>query len=628
MLRFTLRLGLPPAVVLGSALVAGLMLQHDWLRRRPDAAPGVRYGIVAPLVAVAIGVLWLGYLRLLRAALPASGLESAVRRDAWTLLPLLLTLRGLWAPLSPGTLALAVVGIVAAKLVLCPRETGRLAVWLLHRAVRDPARGAIDRLVGLRPRNALDAGLLAAAGGLLAYTVARAARLSFTGDESISYLHGVRPGPGASLLFGFVDANNHLLNTVLMSVTSGVFGAGELSLRLPNLLAHAAYLLATYAIARRCGSRIVAVAGFVLLNANPFLLDFFSLARGYGLGLAFLALSLAEATAAWRNPSGGGRRRRALWLAVPAVLSNLSFLNYYLALLATFWLQHLHRTGRLVPGRAARRAVLDQVVLLVLTAGFMIHQLWRGGKLYYGGTQGLWADTASSLIRGTLYGLEPPAWTGGAIALGLLLLALGAVQGRRDGLVAGSLLLVTLALASLWLQHQLLGVRYLQGRTALLFLPLVATLALAVLDRAARQALLAPAGRLLAAGAAGALLLVAGRTANLTHTFDWPQDADTRQLVADLGDLHEATGGERLEATWFLVPAIDYYRVTRGLRWMELVEGAAGTAPPDWLYLASGDPDPAPVDPGRLLRRYDVSGNVLIATDPAEGALPSPVAVW
>jgi hypothetical protein len=604
------------------------MLQHDWLRRRPDEAPGVRYGIVAPLIAVAVGLLWLGYLRLLRAALPASRLESAVRRDAWTLLPLLLTLRALWLPLSPRSLALVVAGIAAAKLVLCPRETGLLVVWLLRRAVLEPVRGALARLGGLRPRNVADAALLAAAVALLGYTVARAATLSFTGDESISYLHGVRPGLGASLLFGFVDANNHLLNTVLMTVSSHILGAGEFSLRLPNLLAHAVYLLATYAIARRCGSRVVAMAGFVLLNVNPFLLDFFSLARGYGLGLGFLALSLAEAAGAWRGPSGGGRRLRALWLAVLATLSNLSFLNYYVALLTTFWVQHLHRTGRPFPGRAARRAVLDQLVLLLFTAGFMIHQLWRGGKLYYGGTRGLWADTATSLIRGTLYGLDPPSWAGGAIALGLLVLALAAVQGRRDGLVAGSLLLVTLALAGLWLQHQLLGVRYLQGRTALLVLPLMAILATAVLDRAARPARRGIAGRMLAMVAAVALLVLAGRTANLTHTFDWPQDADTRQLVADLGDLHEATGGERLEATWFLVPAIEYYRVTRALGWMELVEGREGSGAPDWLYLAPGDPDAAEAGPERLLRRYEVSGNVLIARDPAEGALPYRVPVW
>ena len=61
----------------------------------------------------------------------------------------------------------------------------------------------------------------------------------------------------------------------------------------------------------------IVIAGFVLLALNPFVLDFFSLARGYGLALACLMSSLyLLARAHEEEPEG----RRAIY----AFLSTLS----------------------------------------------------------------------------------------------------------------------------------------------------------------------------------------------------------------------------------------------------------------------------------------------------------------
>ena len=42
-------------------------------------------------------------------------------------------------------------------------------------------------------------------------------------------------------------ANNHLLNAALMQLCSTLFGNSELSLRLPNVRAHAVYLVCSVA---------------------------------------------------------------------------------------------------------------------------------------------------------------------------------------------------------------------------------------------------------------------------------------------------------------------------------------------------------------------------------------------
>ena len=116
MLRFVLRLRIPSAIVLGIGLFAGAMLQHNWLQRAPQEAGPLRVLLLTPLIAAAIFTLWVGYLRVVRGAIPEARLERAVRRDAWTMFPLLLTGLSIWRPLDSTRCCL-------------PRAVHRPSIW-------------------------------------------------------------------------------------------------------------------------------------------------------------------------------------------------------------------------------------------------------------------------------------------------------------------------------------------------------------------------------------------------------------------------------------------------------------------------------------------------------------------
>ena len=104
--------------------------------------------------------------------------------------------------------------------------------------------------------------------GLLAYTAYRAHALSFTHDESLSYLfHASRSY--WSVLNEADTANNHLLNTLAMKASASLFGTDPLALRLPNLLAHAAYLGFSWLWLRLFDRPAVLVAGFLVLALSP-----------------------------------------------------------------------------------------------------------------------------------------------------------------------------------------------------------------------------------------------------------------------------------------------------------------------------------------------------------------------
>jgi uncharacterized membrane protein len=182
------------------------------------------------------------------------------------------------------------------------------------------------------------------ASALLATSVYRAATSAFTHDESLSFASFNWAPQWSS------TPNNHFLNTWLMRLCSSLFGNSELSLRAPNIAAHAIYLAFTLLLLKRIHHVGLQVVGFILLNLNPFLLDFFSLARGYGLALGFLMLSLYLLVRGYEERQ---RRRRAVncWLsglaAAAAVLANFAFLTWYVPMVvATAWVLSSDRSFR------------------------------------------------------------------------------------------------------------------------------------------------------------------------------------------------------------------------------------------------------------------------------------------
>lgn len=263
---------------------------------------------------------------------------------------------------------------------------------------------------------------------------------------------------------GYVDANNHFL----LSFFSGLFirifdSTSTLILRLPLILAFPVYALALYKLGRYFQHRISRWAFWILLGCCPFLVEFFSLARGYGLSLAFLALGLWGMAAYWHSFRfrylGAGLTSWSL-----AVTANLTLLPLAWAFLILGLIQLLKR-------KQYRQAffLLPQVTLLIYLLDYAFH-LRSLEKLYYGGQEGL--------ISTTLDSLSPLVWGIGSDAINygwaLLLVASLLIYGFcvlrdadwQDPRLIWPLLLL-LSLANIFGPHYLLGVNFPEDRTAL-----------------------------------------------------------------------------------------------------------------------------------------------------------------
>src|SRR5919206_3699501 len=135
------------------------------------------------------------------------------------------------------------------------------------------------------PRSGLEIGVLT----LLALGL----RLPFLGqpmryDEAITYNEFASRPLYYGLSF-YPEPNNHLLNTLLVHLTSGLLGSEPWVLRLPALLAGILLVPATYALGGLLGSRAVGLLAASLVAASSYLIEYSTNARGYTLqALAFV----------------------------------------------------------------------------------------------------------------------------------------------------------------------------------------------------------------------------------------------------------------------------------------------------------------------------------------------------
>jgi hypothetical protein len=466
---------------------------------------------------------------------------------------------------------------------------------------------------------------------LFGYVAWRSLRLAITWDEAANYLEYTRKGFLSPFWFPFphFGANNHFLNTWLTFLTTRVAGPTELSLRAPVLAAHLLYLYYTARLSGTFRSSLDAVCAFGVLNLNPYLLDFFSLSRGYGLSYGLLAGSLWHLHQYLGKEFDPRHGRFALTFAVLAVSAHLTLVHFLLALVGVIVVAPVVGGPRTIPqlrrlraGLRANRVALVGVGLFLLPTLVVIRRLERAGAFFYGGRTGFWEDTVVSMMERSLYQQRP----GVSHLLGLLcLLVVGSAvlaaarrwprrQSAADLYLPALLaLLMSCVLASI-AQHHLLGVLYLTGRTAL-YLLVLWTFVLVVLLR--ELGLLNPAWRYGLRGAAALLALHLVASANGRYVLEWKSGAEVREVIqvvaARRGTLPTGKPTVDLGAGLEYEAPLNYYRAAAGLSWLNVVDRHARASLLNDFYLFS-EQDWRGIAPDSftVVRMYPLSGARLL----------------
>lgn len=326
--------------------------------------------------------------------------------------------------------------------------------------------------------------IIAIGSSLLLYSGIRAATVSFTFDEIYSLRHVQSSGfhlyPAG---YEHMSANDHWLNSffvwVLAKITTNIF-----VLRIPQLISHALFLFFSARIIFLFRRDSYAIAAFILINLHPYLLDFFSLARGYGLSLGCMMTSLYFLLDVLNE--GVNLRKVALSFCFAALAVSASFvlLNFFagaivLLALYTFLSEAPLKFKWKVIGLLFASAGLVSAIVLP-----HLLRMQKAEALYFGSEE-FWSGTARSITDRLMYfapytgqdhfeSSKPALYVATAlIFLSLVSIAIKIGPRRLLCAIPGSISLLTaMIISAFFIQAQLFNTLYPLERTGLFLLVL------------------------------------------------------------------------------------------------------------------------------------------------------------
>jgi hypothetical protein len=324
---------------------------------------------------------------------------------------------------------------------------------------------------------------------IVAFIGYKAATISFTWDEAASYLFYVQFNTWLPNQGSLLDANNHLLNSFFMILENTYLPKSIFFLRVHSLFAFLIYAGAAFSISKGLVKNGNVFIPFCIFILHPYLIDFFSLARGYALGLSFELLALAGLLSFINNANKYFPTIIALVLCL-ATLGNFSMLNFQLAALGvtTLFCLLLFFQKKWTLSKLLKALIPGWIVSGIFFYWILpvLFSLKENGNLYFGGSNGFWKDTVTSLIHNLSYNAiwdEPLEILLKIITISTFMIVPFWLIAKKKLMHEDSwkklfavYILLSLMISSTIVQHYYLGTLYLIERTALLFLPVFLSL--------------------------------------------------------------------------------------------------------------------------------------------------------
>lgn len=466
--------------------------------------------------------------------------------------------------------------------------------------------------------NPVNFGLLIVSVFLLVYTGYRCFTLSFTHDESFSFIHYVNSSVSDIISYNLnpIIANSHTLNTLSMKWLGGLFGNSEFVLRFHSFLAHIIYLIFTYLILKEFNSKFMLIFGFLILNCNPYLLDFFSLARGYSLSIS-LMLSSIYFFIKYMKHEKNSSIYLSLLISILSVLANYSLISFSVALIVAFELFIFLKKDLIKTLLVKNIPVALTVVVLFLIYNGPIKVLIDHNQLSFGGQSGLWADTVMSSIYCYLYYSSYSDSFVTFLKILVVFVSIASIiilfiQFNSKSLNSFSyisLLFFLILLINIF-QHLFLNGSYFIERFALFIVPLFFFSLLHVVNYMLNKSKsLIIASYIISSLMTITALTILFSSINTTHCYTWQYDASSKNMLQDLSKEKTSDTKIKLGITWLFEPSINFYRETKSLNWLEPVNRDGLNGNYDYYYVELND-----------LNSFDTTNKILLKTYPISGA--------
>ncbi len=478
--------------------------------------------------------------------------------------------------------------------------------------------------------------LLVLGGLLFCFTATKAYLLSITWDEAYSYIEYIRRGVYCQEKLENMSANNHLLLTWMDIQFAKLFGASELVLRIPALLAHLLFLLYSAKLLSHFEKRWLIISCFLIINLDPYLLDFFSLARGYGLSIGLMMASIYYLYIFQKEFKNKFAIYSLLFGAL-SVLANFVLLNYFLG---AFFFIFIINVLKAIDSRStgaekisflknAWKPILENMwkpglifVLLMIFVLPIVFELRAVGALYFGADNGFWEDTCKTIICRWLYEVYPD-WVFNLIAtfIGCTFAAtiiLAIIRFVKKQFTINNSFLVSILMISLFCavstiaQHFLFGTLFLIDRTALFFtvlFPIIFSFFIRELATKKKQAIF------ISYAALAGIIFHSVHVLNLRYVSEWKPDADTKEMLSDLDKLKVVTpekGNISINIPLLYEAGINFYRHQNHLDWLNIaLRSKKRNLSDEYYYLSPRELADLNPDSIEILKTYPTTGSVL-----------------
>jgi hypothetical protein len=380
-----------------------------------------------------------------------------------------------------------------------------------------------------------------------------------------------------------VSANNHILNTLGMKAVCSFMKPTAFNLRLPNIIGHFLFIFFSALLINNFRNNNFKVIAFIMLNANIYLIDIFSLARGYGLSLGFLMMHwyfLFKMTSYVNNKLNVRLMIVALVLAIAA---NFSILYYALSLGIIFTIVALKNNSesKMLYLNLWHNNKYFLGISFISTIAFLyepIRKLIKFKQLYFGGENNFFEDTVYSLvyysssscslsefqIRIIFYAI--------LITISVLLFAIvkriiNKITHTQSSFFIGSFFLIMIIQIVFF---YLFNTKYLIQRTAVFLIPIFIFSILAIVNEHDFSLLY-----FFSSFIAFFLLFLTIRFLPLNKSINWTYDADHELLLSDLKMMHEKASNRNklsLGIDWIFHPSLNYYRATTDAgNWLDTI---------------------------------------------------------
>ena len=374
---------------------------------------------------------------------------------------------------------------------------------------------------------------------LALYVIVRAVCIDMTHDEAYSF-YNVKH-------FWYVEAlctgNTHWFNfaAIKLMVMLGLEKAWQL--RWFTMLSSVVFLSIGYHWIKSIKTLPLKLFAFSFLFLNPYLLDYFSLARGYAAGLTLEALSIGCLMIA-HSKKNKQYALIALFFAGMSAIANFNFFYFFAAFAMVYFYNYYFKNG--LPFLKDKRFYMDSIftigiIALVLRALLFITKCSNdigayGGdsfveSVFYGFVDGLLYRNVV-LPHKTIYSISYAVF---AIVFCASLFGVYSIKKKHLRLYTYASTVFLLMIALMVINKWCFGVLYPTYRTTLMFYPLIAIILVGFLTEILRQKVLQ---RIILYSFSALLLLIFLLGINLHSTFDYPEQRDAKkafEFVQDLG---------------------------------------------------------------------------------------------